>query len=63
MQESEYYKDIYKFFKLYYTFMVTSVECERIFSHVDSILVKKRNKLLIKNLNILLMISRNGEIL
>ena len=39
---------------------LTSVECERVFSHVKLILTRLRNQLRISELNILLMLSRNG---
>lgn len=55
------YNKIYKVFKLFYIFPVCTIECERIFSQVTDILVKKRNTLKINHLNMLLMISRNGE--
>lgn len=40
---------------------MTTAEVERVFSEVGSVMVRKRNKLLVSNLNMLLMISRNGK--
>ncbi|KAL4500764.1 hypothetical protein ABPG72_019998 [Tetrahymena utriculariae] len=58
--ESKFLKEEAHFYKLFYIISLNTVECERIFSKVIDILVKKRNKLSIENIDMLIFVSRHG---
>ncbi|KAL4501651.1 hypothetical protein ABPG72_018702 [Tetrahymena utriculariae] len=60
ISQSIFLKDISIFYQLFQLIPISSVECERIFSHVTNILSKKRNQLDTQTINDLLFISRNG---